>query len=309
MRIAYLVTAYRDVVHLRRLCAALGTGDPGCLVVVQFDSRSPMLSAARELGVTVLPTRVGIRWGDGTYAESILASMQSLLAAEHEWDWLVLLSGQDYPVRPLTELRTSLETEGVRAFAPAHTHSPGGVGRGAEIAERYGYGYWWPTSTWPDGVRAAAHRLRGPLERVTGGRLRLQPRPRGAAPGIGVRRRATPFSEARPCSMGSDYFAADRGMVAALLALLDREPAVLDYYRRTFVPSESLFPTVFRWIDADAVANRNFHFMHFGGLTNPRQLSPEDLPEIWAHGAIFARKFDDQATWVERRLPLTGAPS
>jgi hypothetical protein len=256
-----------------------------------------------------MPTQVGIRWGDASYAESIVASMRRLLAPEYEWDWLVLLSGQDHPVRPLAELRATLATEGIRAYAPAHTHSPGGEGRTAELRARYEYRYWWPASAWPRWARASAHRLRRPIEWATRGVVRLQPRPRGAAPGVGLRCRTTPFSESRPCSMGSDYFAADRVMVAALVELLDREPSILDYYRRTFVPSESLFPSVFRWIDSGAVANRNFHFMRFGGLANPRNLTEEDLPEIWEHGAIFGRKFDDDSVWVERRLPLTEAPS
>jgi hypothetical protein len=75
------------------------------------------------------------------------------------------------------------------------------------------------------------------------------------------------------------------------------------------VPSEALFASVLRWIAPDSVANRNFHFMRFSGRANPRALTPDDLPELWDIGAIFGRKLDDDATWVEDLLPMRTKPA
>lgn len=307
VRVVYLVTAYDHLEHLQRLCRALETSDPGCLVVVQFDSGSARLPRASDLGARVIFTRDRVIWGDGSYADALIQSMGALLA--DEWDWLVVLSGQDYPVRELSVLHLELGSDAFDAYAPARSGAPTEMSCDDEIVQRYGYRYRWFNGNWPRLARAVVARSARPLSLATGGWLRLQPRPRGMGPGIGRRRRPTPFSEYRPCFMGSDYVAARRRLVEEFVALLEREPELLEHYRQTFIPSESLFATVFRWIAADRVADRNFHFMQYSGRANPRSITSADLPQLWASGAIFARKFDDSATWVEELLPMKQDPS
>jgi hypothetical protein len=306
MRVAYLVTAYTELQHLQRLCSALRREDPSCTVRVQFDCGSPHASAATRLGPHVSLTDEPIRWGDGTYVRALIRSLTDLL--EQPWDWVVLLSGQDYPVRSLDLLHLELETGDHAAYAPVtgrlpDTHPP------RELVERYTFRYLWSGRPWPRALRAAARRVAPAIGALSRHQLRIQPRPRGAGPGVGVRRRTTIFSEERPCWWGSDYVAMRRDTVAALLDILGREPEVLDYFASTFVPSEALFASMVRWIDAEAVADRSLHFMHFGGRPNPRPVTEDDLAELWERGAFFARKFDDSSTWVEQRLPLSGPPT
>src|SRR5262245_46036309 len=100
MKVHYLVTAYHEPQHLRRLCDHLGKN-----VLVQWDSRSP----APDLGsVSVLCSRAPISWGDGSYLRATLDSFEAL--DETPFDWLVLLSGQDYPIRPIEDLESHLAT-------------------------------------------------------------------------------------------------------------------------------------------------------------------------------------------------------
>lgn len=306
MRIAYLITAYRELQHLGRLHDALTEQDPGSIVHVQFDLGSPLASQARRLPYRVAFTRAPIRWGDGTYSRALVDSLHQL--SSDPWDWVVFLSGQDYPVRPLEILHRELESGAHRAYAPivGRSHSPD---RAPEpLIERYMYRYRWFGARAPLFVRAAARELAGPVQALSGGRVRVQPRPRQGGPGVGMRRRATIFSEARPCWMGPDYVVMERSMASSVLDLLDDEPGILQYYDDTFVPSESLFTSAVRWIDQASVANRNFHFMRFGGRANPRRIEIDDLPELWDLGPIFARKFDDDSDWVRTRLPMRGRP-
>jgi hypothetical protein len=305
MRVAYLITAYRDLVHLERLCAALEREDPSAVVLVQFDSGSPLAERATALDVRVTLTRRPVRWGDGSYVLALLDSLRMLMA--DEWDWVLVLSGQDYPLRPLGELHEQLEAADHSAYSPASGRLPDDAPP-AELVERYTYRYRWAHRPWPTALRGLARRTGPIVSAVSRGLLRIQPRPRGDGPGIGVRRRTTIFSDARPCYMGSDYVAMRRAACAELLARLDQEPEVVEYFAESFVPSEALFASVLRWNDPEKVANRNFHFMRFSGRANPRLLSPEDLPELWTLGAVFGRKFDDDTTWAEEKLPMRSQP-
>jgi hypothetical protein len=307
MRIAYLVTAYRDLRHLQRLCGALRREDPGCLIYVQLDRGSAVAAQALALDLPVHLTRHPVRWGDGSYLLALVDSLRAM--AEEPWDWVLLLSGQDYPVRPLDELRRELGRGEHSAFAPVSARLEPGADAPDEVVTRYTYRYVWAHGRWPRAALAVAHRAAPLVERASRRRLRVQPRPRGYGPGLGIRRGATIFTSARSCWMGSDYIAMRRDMTAAVLQLLDAEPEVLEFFAETFVPSEALFPSVLRWIDPDGVANRNFHFMRFGGRANPRLITRDDLPELWDLGVPFARKFDDQSSWVEDALPMHCRPA
>lgn len=307
MRVAYLVTAYRDLTHLQRLCDALQREDPGALVVVQFDSGSPFAAQAAALDQRVRFTEGSISWGDGSYIRAVVDSLQALL--DDRWDWVVVLSGQDYPVRPLGELHAELAHGGHSAYALTSGCMPGDAPPPEALVTRYRYRYWWTHRPWPRLLRALARRSAPVVAALSCGRLVVQPRPRGAGPGLGVRRRRTIFSESRPCCMGTDYVAISRRSAEGVLDILSREPEVLDYFASTFVPSEALLASMVRWVEPDTVADRNLHFMHFRGRANPRQVSEEDLGELWQRGVFFARKFDDEAAWVEQRLPMRRSPS
>jgi hypothetical protein len=307
MRIAYLVTAYRDLNHLQRLCAALSREDPSGLVFVQFDGGSALAPQAARLGLHLTFTAEPVRWGDGSYVRATVDSLRAL--SDEPWDWVVVLSGQDYPVRPLTDLHHELEHGGQSAYSLISACLPGDADPPKALLERYTYRYLWSRRPWPLVLRAVARRCAMPVAVVSRGRLRIQPRPRGDGPGLGVRRRTTIFSERRPCCMGSDYVAMRRDTTMRLLDILDAEPEVLDYFAGCFVPSEALFASMVRWIDHDTVANRSFHFMRFSGRANPRGVTQDDVAELWQLGVIFARKFDDDAAWVEHVLPMHSRPA
>jgi hypothetical protein len=307
MRVAYLVTAYRDLVHLQRLCDALGREDPGALLVVQFDRGSPLAPRAAALGERVRFTQRPITWGDGSYVRAVVDSLRAML--DEPWDWVVVLSGQDYPVRPLDGLHAELEQGGHSAYALTSGCLPGDVPPPQALVTRYHYRYWWTRRPWPRALRALARRSAPVVAALSRQRVVVQPRPRGAGPGLGVRRRATIFSDARPCCMGSDYVAISRSSTEAMLDILRCEPEVLDYFASTFVPSEAMFASMVRWVDPTTVADLSLHFMHFRGRANPRQVSEDDLGELWRRGVYFARKFDDEAAWVEQRLPMRRSPS
>ncbi len=52
------------------------------------------------------PTSAPCEWGNGTQLDALLESLENL--ATQSFDWLVILSGQDYPVRPVAELAAFL---------------------------------------------------------------------------------------------------------------------------------------------------------------------------------------------------------
>lgn len=105
MRLAYLILAHHHPLHLRRLVRALSGTAAGIFVHVDAKADiAPFRAALSGTGATLLRDRVGV-WHRGY--SMVNATLRLLDAATRHappFDRYVLLSGDDYPVRPDAEI-------------------------------------------------------------------------------------------------------------------------------------------------------------------------------------------------------------
>src|SRR3954454_242888 len=104
----HVVTTYGNHEHLARLTRTLVRLDPAATITVQHDIGKP--APGREVlpaGADLLATAAPVTWGDASYLDELLRTFRRTL--DFPWRWLVVLSGQDYPLRPTAELLTHLE--------------------------------------------------------------------------------------------------------------------------------------------------------------------------------------------------------
>ncbi|HEV2309374.1 MAG TPA: beta-1,6-N-acetylglucosaminyltransferase [Acidimicrobiia bacterium] len=315
MRLLFLITAYGQQDQLRRLCATLRRLDSACLISVQFDeSDEPFRDDLASLGVQAYRTKHDVRWGDGSYLDELLRSLERSLA--QSWQWLVLLSGQDYPLRPIDALQDHLSTRNAMGMLWSElVPPPGPRATWTELQRRYWFQHWWvPAWLWRAGggsvVVGRALRL---LLAAPGLRRRLyfRSRPAGESGGVGRLASRTPFTTDRPCRKGADYFALRRELVTELVASARSDSALLDYFRRTAVPSEAWFHTVLGASQGEALLPELLHFTRFEGGARPRSQVESDFDEAQGSGRFFARKFDASSQTLLDRIDaqLLGLPS
>ena len=284
VRVAYGVISHREPQQVLRLVRALREG-PASQVAVRHDPRGPRLGAdeIRAAGALPLEDDIVFEWGGFTQLE-LLLSVVKRLVRELDPDWVLILSGQDYPVRPLSEVEAFLaETEhdallGDAWEVPAD-HLPGPPQD--EFFQRYLYRH-----------RSVPKRTPSPP-----GALRplayLRRNPGGMQPQLGLRALRTPFDESFRPFVSADWVTLGRRALAAIeRASGDR--GLLDYYRRVAVPSEGFFATVLLNDPELSVASHNRRYVHFEShrTPHPKTLGVADLPAIEATDALFARKFD-----------------
>jgi hypothetical protein len=276
--VAYLILSYTQPELVRRLVARLS----GSVVAVHHDDRRVALRAVDALRVPATP----IEWGHGSQLAAILRSLR-WLRERADFDWLVLLSGQDYPVRPVAAIEAELLAADVDAFLRFAPVAPLRLRRGRvdEFARRYAY-RWRPLRP-PAAARAAA-RL-DPL-------LQVRTLPSGTYVGL-------PARPPLPVFHGSDWFSLSRRAVDAVLAAPD---AVVDHFLHTIIPTEAFVHTVLAGASL-RLANDHRRFAVFDppSSPSPRVFGLEDVETVLSSGADFARKFADERVLdeIDRRVP------
>lgn len=106
--IAFLVLAHTDPVQVGRLCRAL---DYRARIFVHLDAKAdirPFLAQPLPESVTFIKDRVRVSWAAYSQVEATLRMMRAALDSGRDFSHLVMLSGLDYPVKPLEALHDHL---------------------------------------------------------------------------------------------------------------------------------------------------------------------------------------------------------
>jgi hypothetical protein len=282
----YLITSHTLPGQVLRLASVLRRGSPDASIVVHHDNRTSELDRARaaELAIELIEPPSRVKWGHVSHLAMLIRCLRRVLQSG-DFDWLVLLSGQDYPIRPVAEIELSLAQAQVDAFIEtAPCPRPASWRSVDEFALRYHYR--WRRTGRASLIRAvhAAARLRPPL------RVRRMPTGENW---IGWPALRSPFGPGFVCHSGADWFTLSRLAAETIERVLESRPELFSYYRQTLEPSESCFQTILANAPALRLApdHRRYVVFEAQGI-HPRVLTRDDLEAILASGRDFARKFD-----------------
>ena len=279
MTVVYIVISHRNPEQVVRLVRVLREG-PAARVLVRHDPRwEPLDGEGLEAaGGEPVEDRIKARWGGWSYLQLIVSCLREA-AARHDPDWVLVLSGQDYPLRPLADIEADLEASPADArlglVRPVETRRPA-VGDD-EFFLRCRYRHYARPRVFPSS-------LPGPIRPLAYSR--------DLPPLVGVRR-----IEPAPLAFFSsaDWVTLGRtGLRAVLDASEDRR--LTRHFRRVAVPSESFFASVLFTNPTLIIERDNRRFSPFAaGSPHPDTLTSDDYDRLVASGADFARKFDDPA--------------
>jgi Core-2/I-Branching enzyme len=305
MKTAFLVLSHRNPEQTVRLLTTLRCQLPDAPLVVHHDQFRSALSAAdvAQLGdAHVLTSPEPVVWGDFSVVDAVWRSMAWMLE-RLEFDWLVLLSAQDYPIKPLADLGAFLAGTDADVVLNARP-----VDEIADPAARRNRRRRYLYQCRPVRVRVsvpawlwAARRVRnlcGPLVGVVNNVqpwLQIYRVADGLPWRVGVRSRSAPFTADQPCWFGSMWFGISRPAAAQLLAAAADRPEYVDYFRRTIVPDEAVTASILGNLPGVRVLRQDLHHIRWTTAAktgHPDVLTSADLPELLAAPEFFARKFD-----------------
>lgn len=303
MKIVFLILNHRGPAQLVRLLTTLRSQLPESPIVVHHDNfhgEIPDELIEPIDNVHLLTSGKRVAWGDFSLVDVTWWSLRWI--REHlEFDWLVLLSAQDYPIKPLGDFVDYLSGNRADAIISANPVSELPAFKRMLMRRRYLYQY---QSTTDIQIRWLPFDMQDALQRLPGAAIlalnNLQPLfkiyrlPGHKAFRIGRRAWTTPFSRSSPCWYGSQWFALSRGALEHVLNYMADHPAHVDYYRRTLIPDESMIATFVCNSPNMRVANLEVTYTRWANSTisHPDTFLACDFDELAAAPQHFARKFD-----------------
>jgi hypothetical protein len=222
----------------------------------------------------------------------------------------VLLSGDDYPVRPIAAIEAALAGSDTAGFIESHLCEPPKVRRGASVDEhalRYHYRWSSPrpsrrfgralaavlspqfaVATTPAGVRIGVSAKRSPFKPARTNRWAIPVRHN---PLSTVAAERAPFGEGLDCHYGPASFVLSRRAVDVIDAAVREHPELVLYYRDTLVPVESYVHTVLANDRSLSLVSESRRLRLSGPIG--------DVDALLASGADFAGPFDPDAVVLD----------
>jgi len=291
-QLLFLIASHTNPDQVLRLVKTLKSGSSDCQIVIHHDrSKSVLDSAAfapfKDVHIFENPIVTG--WGDFSLVELELRCIDWILKHSIPFDWLILLSGQDYPIQPIQKMEQFLSTtehdgfvEYFPAFRPSEMtnndwHKDIGV-------ERYCYRYY----RLPLFLKWLVYKLYRVVDwqrliRVRSGRFGTK---------LAIRRCFTPFTQDFECYAGSQWHTLSHRCVEYIHEFVQKNPDFVSHYRTTMIPDESFFQTILVNNHSLNICNNNFRYVSWEP-PYPATMQASDFESLIHSGKFFARKFDD----------------
>jgi hypothetical protein len=300
--VCYYMQTHKQPLQIARLVRLLKEGSPDCVVLIHHDDfRAPLDPAlfASLSDVYVINGPGG--YGDFSHLRRYFDAIDWLDDQGIEYDWLHNMTGQDYPLRPVSEIEQFLAgsaCDGYLQYAPVFPEeAPPDVDWGAGPGYRLG-------SKFDVDLRLNyAHRRIG---RPTAGKQRwlrpvmalnlIQPwvRVSTSYSTVAVRRKASIFSDDFICYGGSFFNVLSAACVRYVRDFVRDNPEVVQYFHVMPAPNEVFLQTVLVNSGKFRLVPDGTYYIDWTNsrYNHPKILGNEDLAAMLASGANWARKFE-----------------
>jgi hypothetical protein len=288
MKVAYLFFVYKNPRLIAKTIETLRSPESGFFLHVDGKSDFGDFASIRGENVFFSEKRLPVYWAEFSGVRAVLLLMSQALAAPQRYDYLVLLSGSEYPLR---------SREYIHRFLDAN--------RGTEYMTM---------------VRMPNEAAGKPISRINTLRLPSH-RPVArtlvrilAKLGLAQRDHAKYLGDLKPYA-GNTWWALSREACKYALEFEERHPRVVKFFEDCFAPEETYLQTILGNSPFASRMRRNLLYEDWSGrkdhpaLISERHLalfeSRNEVSVRDIHGPgelLFARKFSDETLGLLPRL-------
>lgn len=280
MRIAYLVVAHNNPKLLQRKIRILS--DPDCGFFIHIDSKSDIREFSQISGGNVVfsERRFAVPWGGFALVDATLTLLRQALSSSDAFDYFVLQSGSDYPLRGSRYIHSFFEESRNLEFINIARIPTPEAGIPLSKINR----------VWYDDTKR--------LRQITS---------RGLAKiGLATRDYRKFLGNLEPFA-GDQWWALTAEACRHILEFTESHPHVVEYFQKTLAPDEMFFHTI---LGNSRFASRMqrclFYLDWAAGGPHPAMIDDKHLDlfekqdrivisDRWGAGeALFTRKLSDQ---------------
>jgi hypothetical protein len=260
--LAYLISAYKNLGQVSRLIRRLDA--PGALFLVHVDKKTndsdydALVDELRDLKSVAFLERHRCHWGGFGHVRATLKGIDWLVTRGTRFDYLVLLTGQDYPIKPNAFIKRFFAARQGKSFMlfdllPTEWWSPrGGL-------DRIEYAH----------LRFYDHHARVPVKRSFPKDLK-------------------PYG-------GGAYWSLSHDAVEYVSRFVRDRPDVVRFFKQVDIPDEIFFQTiVLNSPLAETIVNDHLRYIDWTRGPRPALLETSDFEALARSPSLFARKFDVQ---------------
>lgn len=264
MRIAHLLITYTNPLQTERMIKRML--DPDFDFYIHVDAKLPLSSHEHLLklpNVYFIKNRIDVKWAGFSTIQAEFNSIQEILDSKRSYDFVSLLSGQDYPIRTVSEMKQFYES------------------RKGKLMLKY---------------REFEHEWKEGMERVSRYYLANY-----SFPGkYFIERFINQLFPNRKLPEGIKFYGSSMfwclplGALKYVLEQVEYNKKNKRFYKFTWAPDEFLFQTeLLNSPFSNKVINENGHYYkHPPHTPNPLWLGVNDLNDVMQSDRIFARKFN-----------------
>lgn len=283
MKIAYIILAYKLPEQLVRLAHKLNTDTASFFIHVDKKTEDEIykkmvkpLSAYKN--VYFLKRHV-CNWGDFGVVEATLDGIRESLGSELMYNYVILLTGQDYPIKSNRHIQKVLQKNAEKSFIeffPLPSNRWEGEGGGMDRVTHWHFNWRGRRIAFTKGKRFFSPRLNSWWAAFVTA-LHLRPK---------VPKDLKLFG-------GSGVWCLTRDCVEYLNEFAQRNNRFVKFFKHVFAPDEIFFQTVLmnshlksRLVDDD------LRYVLWNDSPHPKILGKQNFEEMINTDNLFARKFD-----------------
>ena len=121
VKVVYLILTHTNPEQILRLVKSLSSGNSASHIVIHHNYSCSDLCTdpfERFNNVHLVEDPVCVRWGEFSLTQAVLHSIE-WISRKFKFNWLVFISGQDYPIQPIREIEKFLNTTNYDGFIRA----------------------------------------------------------------------------------------------------------------------------------------------------------------------------------------------
>lgn len=268
IQLVILIKAHKNEGQLLRLINAIR--HPQVTIYVHLDKKSSLQRGILPADVKIVENPVEVSWRLFSQVQAIINSMIQIIRDEPNFDYLTFISGQDYPILPMTAILNQLADRSEAEFIHHVPLDQTGWKKARIRFERFYF-----------------HSYSNPLARSLGSVVTW------ISDKIRWKRRF--HKGLRPWG-GSAWWTLTRPCVQYILHFLEKDKALVNFMMKTIHPDEMIFHTIIMNSPFSSRAvSENFRYLEWiKGNPNPNILTRSGFHKIVKSNGHFARKFDPE---------------